>query len=227
MRLLLAEDEKMLSSVLVTILKKNNYSVDAVFNGSDAVKCLETNVYDGAILDIMMPKLDGITVLQTIREQGNTVPVLMLTAKSEVDDKVCGLDSGANDYLSKPFDTRELLARIRAMTKNQASPPKPELTCGNVTLNHTTLEIKSETNSFRLSNKEFQLMELFLRHPGCHVNRQQLSEQLCSDSSQAEAAAVEMYISFLTKKLKALQADVHILALGSDFYILEKKNYDR
>lgn len=117
MRLLLAEDEKTLSNALVTILKHNNYSVDAVYNGEDAIDYIETGVYDGAILDIMMPKVDGITVLKTIRAGGNKMPVLLLTAKSDVDDKVLGLDAGADDYLTKPFVTKELLARIRAMTR--------------------------------------------------------------------------------------------------------------
>ena len=120
MRLLLAEDEKTLSNALVTILKHNNYSVDAVYNGEDAIDYIETGVYDGVILDIMMPKVDGITVLKTIRAGGNKMPVLLLTAKSDVDDKVLGLDAGADDYLTKPFVTKELLARIRAMTRRQA-----------------------------------------------------------------------------------------------------------
>ena len=123
MRLLLAEDEKALSRALVAILERNHYSVDAVYDGRDALTYLEADNYDGAILDIMMPGMDGITVLQTIRAKGNCIPVLMLTAKSEVEDKVHGLDAGANDYLTKPFHTQELLARIRAMTRTQAAQP--------------------------------------------------------------------------------------------------------
>ena len=119
MRLLLAEDEKMLSDALVTMLTHNNYSVDAVYNGQDALDYLETGDYDGAILDIMMPKMDGLTVLRTIREEGLTLPVIMLTAKSEVDDRVAGLDAGADDYLTQPFAIKELLARIRSMTRRQ------------------------------------------------------------------------------------------------------------
>lgn len=121
MRLLLAEDEEDLNKALVTVLKHNNYSVDAVFNGQDALDYLETENYDGAILDIMMPKMDGLTVLKRIREQGNSVPVILLTAKSEIDDRVAGLDCGADDYLTKPFSMKELLARIRAMTRRLAS----------------------------------------------------------------------------------------------------------
>ena len=119
MRILLAEDEKALSRVLVTIFEKNHYSVDPVYNGEDALSYLQSGNYDVAVLDIMMPKMDGITVLKKVREAGSQIPILMLTAKSEVEDKVLGLDSGANDYLAKPFDTKELLARIRAITRSQ------------------------------------------------------------------------------------------------------------
>lgn len=117
MRLLLAEDEKSLSRAIIAILERNNYSADAVYDGLEALEYLESDTYDGLILDVMMPKMDGITVLKKLREKGNNIPVLMLTVKSEIDDKVLGLDSGANDYLTKPFNTRELLARIRAMTR--------------------------------------------------------------------------------------------------------------
>ena len=133
MRLLLAEDEQALSKALVTILERNNYSVDAVYDGQAALEYLQVDNYDGVILDIMMPKVDGINVLKTIRKQGNCVPVLLLTAKSEIDDKVSGLDAGANDYLTKPFHPRELLARIRAMTRNASVQPDAKLMFGHVT----------------------------------------------------------------------------------------------
>ena len=132
MRLLLAEDEKELSDALVAILKHNNYSVDAVYNGEDALHYLEADNYDGAILDIMMPKMDGITVLQNIRAKGNDVPILILTAKSEVDDRVLGLDSGADDYLSKPFAAKELLARIRSVTRRRTEAVSSVLNVGNL-----------------------------------------------------------------------------------------------
>lgn len=226
MRLLVAEDEEMLSSVLVTILEKNKYTVDAVFNGYDALTQLESQVYDGAILDIMMPKLDGITVLRKIREKENPIPVLLLTAKSEIDDKVYGLDSGANDYLSKPFDTRELLARVRAMTKNQNVPSNCELIYGNITLNRITFEIKSASNSFRLAPTEFQLMEMFMKHPHCHIREQQIMEKLHPHDCTQETTVVEMYTSFLNKKLKALQANIRITRADSETYLLEEKQND-
>ena len=165
MRLLLAEDETELSDALVAILKHNNYSVDAVYNGEDALNYLEADNYDGAILDIMMPKMDGITVLKNIRARGNDVPVLILTAKSEVDDRVLGLDSGADDYLSKPFAAKELLARIRAVTRRRTEAVSSTLKVGNLSLDCTRFELESPTDAIRLPNKEFQIMELLAANP--------------------------------------------------------------
>ena len=155
MRLLLAEDEQALSKALKTILERNNYSVDAAYDGEEALEYLEADHYDAVILDIMMPKVDGITVLREIRKKGNAIPVLLLTAKSEVDDKVNGLDSGANDYLTKPFHSRELLARIRAMTRTPAAQGTSQLSVGNITLDRATYELSSSFGSYRLANKEF------------------------------------------------------------------------
>ena len=166
MRLLLAEDEKELSNALVAILKHNHYSVDPVYNGLDALAYLQAENYDGAVLDIMMPKMDGITVLKKAREQGIRLPILLLTAKAEVDDRVAGLDSGADDYLTKPFATKELLARIRAMTRRQADLTGTVLSFGNITLNRATFELSSQQGSFRLANKEFQMLEMLMANPG-------------------------------------------------------------
>ena len=143
MRLLLAEDEKELSRALVTILKHNNYSVDAVYNGEDALDYIESGVYDGVVLDIMMPKIDGITVLKTIRKEGNSVPVILLTAKSEIEDKVLGLDCGADDYLTKPFSAKELLARIRAMTRKRTEANNSVISFENIKLDTSTFELSS------------------------------------------------------------------------------------
>ena len=152
MKILLAEDEVSLSRAIIKILEKNNYTAEAVYNGEDALKYLETGNFDAAILDLMMPKLDGITVLQRLRSSGNQTPILILSAKSEIDDKVLGLDSGANDYLTKPFDTKELLARIRAMTRT-GHVVNSTLTAGNINLNRATFELSSPSGSFRLANK--------------------------------------------------------------------------
>ena len=178
MRLLLAEDEKALSKALVTILERNNYSVDAVYDGQAALDYLEADNYDGVILDIMMPKVDGITVLKTIRQGGNHIPVLMLTAKGEVDDKVLGLDAGANDYLTKPFHMRELLARIRAMTRVQTAQADSRLHMGNVTLDRATFELSTPTGSYRLANKEFQMLELLMSNPRTLIPTERFLEKI-------------------------------------------------
>ena len=165
MRLLLAEDEKELSKALTAILVHNNYSVDAVYNGREALEYINCENYDGVILDIMMPEIDGITVLKNIREKGNSVPVIMLTAKSEIDDRVLGLDCGADDYLTKPFAMKELLARIRAMTRRQDEITNSVLKFSNISLNRATFELYSDTGSFRLANKEFQMLEMLMTNP--------------------------------------------------------------
>lgn len=222
MRLLLAEDERALSKALVTILERNNYSVDAVDNGQAALDYLEADNYDGVILDIMMPKVDGITVLKTIRSKGNRIPVLMLTAKAEVDDKVLGLDAGANDYLTKPFHTQELLARIRAMTRTQTAQTDSRLQMGNVTLNCATFELSTPAGSFRLANKEFQILELLMRNPHSLIASERLLEKIWGYDSEAEINVVWVYISYLRKKLSALHADIQIKATRNAGYSLEE-----
>lgn len=222
MRLLLAEDEKALSKALVTILERNNYSVDAVDNRQDALDYLEADNYDGVILDIMMPKVDGITVLKTIRSKGNRIPVLMLTAKGEVDDKVLGLDAGANDYLTKPFHTQELLARIRAMTRTQSAQTDSRLQMGNVTLDCATFELSTPAGSFRLANKEFQILELLMRNPHSLIASERLLEKIWGYDSEAEINVVWVYISYLRKKLSALRADIQIKATRNAGYSLEE-----
>ena len=165
MRLLLCEDERSLSKAIVTILEKSNYSVDAVYDGEEALEYASTGNYDGIILDLMMPKLDGMSVLKAIREKGDFTPVLILSAKSEIENKVEGLDAGANDYLTKPFEVRELLARIRAMTRSVGEQVDSTLSFGNVKLDCTNYTLRTETGSTSLANKEFQIMEMLMRHP--------------------------------------------------------------
>lgn len=223
MRLLLAEDEKELSHALVTILKHSNYSVDAVFNGQDALDYLETGIYDGAILDIMMPKMDGITVLKKVRSGGNSIPILLLTAKSEIDDRVNGLDSGADDYLTKPFSMKELLARIRAMTRRQSETTDSVLNYGCITLNRTTYQLTSTKSmeSFRLANKEFQMLEMLMVNPGQIISVEQFMDKIWGFDSNAELNVVWVYVSYLRKKLTALNADVTIKAARGLGYSLE------
>lgn len=220
MKLLLAEDERSLSRAIVKILEKNNYTAEAVYNGEDALAYLEVGDYDAAILDIMMPKMDGITVLKKLRSKGNSIPVLMLTAKSEIEDKVLGLDSGANDYLAKPFDTRELLARIRAMTRTQTAPDN-KISYGNITLDRATFELASPTGSFRLANKEFQMMEILMSHPQHLVSTERLMERIWGFETDVEINVVWVYISYLRKKLAALHADIQIKAMRNSGYSLE------
>lgn len=222
MRLLLAEDEKPLSKALTAILERNNYSVDAVYDGQAALEYLEADNYDGVILDIMMPKIDGITVLKEIRKKGNLIPVLLLTAKSEVDDKVEGLDAGANDYLAKPFHSKELLARIRAMTRVQTGQTGSILKMGNVTLNRAAFELSTSKGSFRLANKEFQMIELMMSNPGVLISAERFMEKIWGYDSEAEINVVWVYISYLRKKLAALQADIQIKVTRSVGYSLEE-----
>ncbi len=221
MRLLLAEDERELSEALVTVLRRNNYSVDAVYDGQAALDYLEAAEYDGAILDIMMPKMDGITVLRRIREQGNAVPVLLLTAKTEVDDRVTGLDAGADDYLGKPFAMKELLARIRAMTRRQPEIPRNVLEFGNLILDRATFELKCGKESIRLANKEFQMLEMLMSNPGQIISTERFMEKVWGYDSETEINVVWVYISYLRKKLSAVKADVQIKAVRNQGYSLE------
>ena len=221
MRILLAEDEISLARALVKIFEKNNYSADAVHNGKDALEYLSTGNYDVAVLDIMMPMKDGISVLRELRADGNNIPVLMLTAKSEIDDKVLGLDSGANDYLTKPFDTKELLARIRAITRGGASTTS-KLTVGNITLDRATFELSSPKGCLRLANKEFQLMELFMSHPHHIISAEKLMDKIWGYESETEINVVWVYISYIRKKLSSLEANVEIKAARNAGYSLEE-----
>ena len=223
MRLLLAEDEKSLARAVSAILEKNNFSVDVVHDGADALDWLRAGNYDGAVLDIMMPKMDGITVLKTIRAEGNMLPVLLLTAKSEIDDKVEGLDSGANDYLTKPFAAKELLARIRAMTRTATVQPSSTLQFGNLTLDRATFELKSPSGSFRLANKEFQMLETLMANPKTLVSTERFMEKIWGYDAEAEINVVWVYISYLRKKLAALNANVQIKATRNAGYSLEVK----
>jgi len=223
MRILLAEDERPLARAILKIFEKNNYSADAVYNGKDALLYLSTENYDVAVLDIMMPEMDGIEVLKRIREQGNCIPILMLTAKAEIDDKVLGLDSGANDYLTKPFDTKELLARIRAITRRTAATDS-KLHLGNITLDRATFELSSPHGSYRLANKEFQMLEMLISNPRCLISTEKLMEKIWGYNSDAEINVVWVYVSYLRKKLIALNANVQIRAQRNAGYLLEELN---
>lgn len=222
MRLLLCEDERSLSRAIVTILEKSNYSVDAVYDGEEALEYAGTGNYDGIILDLMMPKLDGMSVLKAIREKGDTTPVLILSAKSEIENKVDGLDAGANDYLTKPFEVRELLARIRAMTRSSAAQVDSTLSFGNVKLDCTNYTLRTDKGSTSLANKEFQIMEMLMRHPSHLISTEKFMERIWGYDSETEINVVWVYISYLRKKLANIGADIRIMAHRGTGYSLEK-----
>lgn len=222
MRILLAEDEIALAKAVAKIFEKNNYSVDAVHDGQDALDYLEAGNYDVAVLDIMMPKVDGITVLKKLRASGSDLPVLMLTAKAEIDDKVLGLDSGANYYLTKPFAARELLAAVRAITRT-ASEVDTKMSFGNITLDRASFELASPTDSVRLANKEFQMMELLMAKPGNIVSVDTFMDHIWGYDTDTESNVVWVYVSYLRKKLAALGADVKIKATRNAGYSLVRE----
>ena len=220
MRILIVEDEKALSRVLVKIFEKNYYSVDAVYNGQEALDYIATGNYDIVLMDVMMPVMDGITALKKIRADGNQIPVLLLTAKSEADDKVIGLDSGANYYITKPFDTKELLAAVRAITRKEEQTDN-RLHFGNITLDTSTYELASDTDSVKLTNKEFQMMEMFMSNPKILVSADTLMERIWGYDSDSEINVVWAYISYLRKKLKNLNANFTIKSSRNSGYSLE------
>ena len=221
MRLLLAEDEHELSDALVAILKHNNYSVDAVYDGESALYYLESQEYDGAVLDIMMPKMDGITVVRKLRQKNISVPVLMLTAKTGIDDRVNGLDAGADDYLGKPFAMKELLARIRALTRRKSETTQNVLSYGNVTLDRMTYEMKTGSKSVRLANKEFQMMEMLMTNPNQIISTERFMEKVWGYDSETEINVVWVYVSYLRKKLTGIDSNVWIKAYRNQGYSLE------
>ena len=212
MRLLLADDEKELVSALVAILKHSNYTVDAVYNGTDALDYALTGEYDGIILDVMMPGLDGMEVLKKLRDEGVSTPVLFLTAKTEVDDRIRGLDLGADDYLSKPFDMGELLARVRAMLRRKEDFAPANLTCGNLTLDRSGYDlITPDHEKVHLSGREFQMMEMLMTSHGRIISVDNFMDRIWADG-EADVNVVWVYISNLRKKLNSLDATCEIKA---------------
>ena len=222
MRILVADDEPEMTMVLEALLKREHYSVDVVCNGQDALDYGLAENYDCIVLDIMMPKLDGIQALQALRAKNVATPVLLLTAKSQVEDRVAGLDSGADDYLPKPFDNREFIARVRALTRRGGEYKPTALTAGNVTLDCSTFELKSGSSSIRLGNREFQMLELLMRQTGRLISTEQFMEHIWGYDSEAEINVVWAYISYLRRKLEAVGANVRITARRGQGYLLEE-----
>ncbi len=219
MRILYAEDERSLSMAVHEILKMEGYEVDAVYDGEEALEHIRTKAYDAAILDIMMPKADGIEVLAQMRAQGDFTPVLLLTAKAAVEDRITGLSAGADDYLGKPFSTGELLARLNSMIRRSTSYQHTVQTAGNITLDCESGELKSDTSSLRLSSKESQLLSLFLKNKTDQFTAQQLRERLWKDA--VDERIVVLYISYLQDKLTQIHASINIRR-QEDAYRLEE-----
>ncbi|MCI6663778.1 MAG: response regulator transcription factor [Spirochaetia bacterium] len=214
MRLLLAEDERHLSSALCEILSKQKYEVDPVYDGQSALEYIRSGVYDLVILDIMMPKMDGIAVLRTIRSEKNSIPVLMLTARDEVQDKVSGLDFGADDYMTKPFSTEELLARVRALTRRRGELMLDVLEYKDLVLNPKNMELSTQngdgTNKVALSQKEFHIMEMLIQNPCQILTKERIIEKIWGGDSNAEHNNLEVFISFIRKKIRFLGSSVEI-----------------
>lgn len=224
MRILLVEDEKPLSVAICKMLRQENYLVDFVFNGPDALEYILSDIYDAVILDVMLPGMDGFSVLQTIRSKGITVPVLMLTARSGIDDRLNGLQSGADYYLPKPFDFRELLACLSVITRRTPAPQVMELTFGDISLNKDSglLLCSTTGQSVKLGAKEYQLMELFLRNPKQLLPREAIIERVWGFDGDAEYNNLSVYLSFLRRKLSFVQSQVEIKAVRGRGYILEE-----
>lgn len=221
MKLLLAEDEKELARALQAILAHAEYKVDVVHDGQTALEQGLANYYDGIILDVMMPGMNGFAVLKQLRQQCITTPVLMLTAKSEVGDRIEGLDLGADDYLAKPFDIGELLARIRAMVRRQTALSPDILTAGRITLDVASGELTNGTMALHLSSKELQLCTLLLQNEERCLSTEQLLEHLWRNEDNGTEEALQLQVSFLNKKFEVLQADLRIVCQAPTGYCLE------
>ena len=221
MKLLYAEDEISMSEAVVDILTYHKYNVDAVYDGADALAYAETEQYDGIILDIMMPKLSGLEVLEQLRKKGNNTPILLLTAKVEIEDRIQGLDMGADDYLPKPFAMGELLARVRAMLRRKENFTPNILKVGNLSLNMQSYELSCNGQSFVLPKLEYQLIELLLLNKGIYLSTEDLLTKVWGYDTDAEIGTVWVYISYLRKRLTALSANVVIRAKRNVGYTLE------
>ena len=219
MKILYAEDEKQMSMAITEILKMENYDVDAVYDGVQALEYLQSRSYDVVVLDIMMPKMDGIQVLKQMREQNDFTPVMLLTAKAETDDRIEGFSIGADDYLGKPFSAAELTARLNAMIRRSTHYKEKQLAAGNITLNCESYELKSDVGGLRLSDKESQLLTLFIKNKSDSFTAGQIREMLWKDAD--DESVVTLYISYLQNKLLQIRSTVNIRQSASRYYIGE------
>jgi len=220
MKLLLAEDERDLSGALKKMLECSKYEVDVVYNGADALEKLSDYKYDGAIIDIMMPKLDGLSVVKRVREAKNNVPIIILTARAEIDDRVLGLDSGADDYLTKPFSMKELLARIRSITRRNGEVVV-SYKVGNMSLDNESFEISTENGKSRLTNKEYNLLEYLIRNKNMILSTEKIMNSVWGYNSDSDISVVWVFISSLRKKMENIGADCKLRAVRGIGYRLE------
>lgn len=221
MRILIAEDDPKLRKSLVHIFQRNHYAVDSVDNGMDAFEFAASDAYDGLVLDIMMPGMDGVTLLQKLRQNGINTPALFLTARTEIHQRIEGLDAGADDYLPKPFSTQELLARVRAMLRRKDTFTPDLLTVGTLTLNRSTYELQRDGQILSLSGKEFQVMEMLMRHPGQILSAEQMITHIWGWDTSVDTSVVWVHISNIRKKLDALGTPVSIRFVRNAGYVLE------
>lgn len=221
MRLLLAEDDLDISKAIVTIFEKNNYCTDAVYNGQDAYIYAAEGNYDGIVLDIMMPEMDGLEVLSRLRKEGISTPILLLTAKGELNDRVAGLDAGADDYLPKPFAASELLARVRAMLRRKGEFQPDILQFGTLLLDRGTFELRCGTAAVRLVSREFQVMEMLMENPRQIISTDRFMEHIWGWDSEVEVSIVWVTVSNLRKKMLSIGAPVSIRAVRGVGYQLE------
>ena len=223
MKLLFAEDEIAMSEAVTDILTYHHYIVDAVYDGVSALEYARAEKYDGIILDVMMPGMNGLEVLKNLRKEGIQTPVLLLTAKAEVEDRIEGLDAGADDYLPKPFVMGELLARVRALLRRREIYTPSVLSCGNMTLDMNTYELSGKKKSIVLSKIEYRMMELFMLNRGIYLSTEDILVKVWGYDTDAELGIVWVYISNLRKKLVSLGANVEIKAKRNIGYTLEEK----
>ena len=221
MRILIAEDDPKLLKSLVHIFKLNHYSVDGVDNGTDAFDFAASDEYDGLVLDVMMPGMDGVTLLKKLRSNGITTPALFLTARTEIDQRIEGLDAGADDYLPKPFSTGELLARVRAMLRRKDNFTPDLLSFGVLSLNCSTYELLHGSKSLSLSGKEFQVMEMLMRNPNAILTAEQLITHIWGWDTNVDTSVVWVHISNIRKKLELLSVPVAIKFVRNAGYMLE------
>lgn len=226
MRILIVEDEKDLVMILSEMLSMEGYCVDYSYDGADGLDNALSGIYDVIILDIMLPKMDGISVLSEIRRNNINTPVLMLTARSEIEDKITGLDNGADDYLTKPFNSKELLARIRALLRRKEKTfIDSNLKFADIVLNKSTHEICKNNQKVKLTKKEYNVMEFLILNQGKVVSKESLTVKIWGYNTDIEYNSIEVYISFLRKKLSAVDSDIHIATVrGLGYTIKEHRN---